>query len=392
MHSEIIKCLENDMVEVITEIEKRGLNIDLIELERLINQTESQKLDIDKALRETLGLEGQVNFNSSADVSKILSSQLRVKVQRTKSGRPATSRQVLRDIANPITDQIIKFRELEDLLSSLKAIHTATDGVSGQIFCHYVDTCPSGRLYTKDYSLQSIPELARDVIYSPTGYSLVLADYNSFELRILSALSGDKYFAGCWAKGLDTHRLVVSDMLGVPYSEVTDKQRKLGKVLNFSQSYGAEAYGVARNLHITTYEAQKLMDSYKRNIPQIESYKEEQIKKARVTGYSDSYYGRRRFLPDITSPNTANRKQAERRVINHQIQATASDIVKFAMVKLYQAGFVMNIQLHDGLLFTVPDSELEVSKASIRAIMETKINGLEFPVTIKTGKTWGECY
>lgn len=216
MHSQIIKNLERDMADVIASMEKRGLNVDLVELEILIKKTESQKADLDRALHKVLGLTGQVNFNSSKDVSEILASKLAVKVQHTKTGRPSTSRHILRNICNPVVDQITKFRELEDLLSSLKAIHKATDKVSGKIYCSYVDTCPSGRLYTKNYSFQSIPELPRDIIYAEAGCSFVLADYDTFELRILSALSHDTYFKDCWAKGLDLHRKVVADMKSIP--------------------------------------------------------------------------------------------------------------------------------------------------------------------------------
>lgn len=392
MHSNQINELEQVMVNVITSMESRGLNVDLVELDSLIKKTESQKTELDRALHEVLGLSGHVNFNSSKDVSEILTSKLEVKVQRTKSGRPSTSRYILRNINNPIADQITRFRELEDLLSSLKAINQATNKDTGKIYCSYVDTCPSGRLYTKDYSFQSIPELARDVIYAEAGCSFVLADYDTFELRILSALANDSYFKDCWARGLDLHRKAVSDMKKVPYNSVSDKQRKLGKAIGFGISYGQEPMGLARNLHITVSEAEKLMIAYKRNIPEIEKYKQEQIKKARVTGYSDTYFGRRRFLPDINSPKISDRKKAERRVINHQIQGTAADVVKMSMVKLHQAGFVMNVQLHDGILFTVPDNVLEQSKAQIKLITETEINGLKFPVTIRSGKTWLECY
>ncbi|MBL8014425.1 MAG: hypothetical protein JNN05_11320 [Candidatus Omnitrophica bacterium] len=392
MHSKQIQELEQDMVDVITSMETRGLNVDLVELDCLTNKIESQKTELDRALHEVLGISGHVRFNSSKVVSEILSSKLEVKVQRTKSGRPSTSRFILRNINNPITDQIISFRELEDLLSSLKAINKATNKDTGKIFCSYVDTCPSGRLYTKDYSFQSIPELARDVVYAEAGCSFVLADYDTFELRILSALSHDTYFKDCWARGLDLHRKAVSDMKGISYSSVTDKQRKLGKAIGFGISYGQEPMGLARNLHISIGEADKLMVAYKKNIPEIEKYKQEQVKKARIVGYSDSYYGRRRFLADINSPNISARKKAERQCINHQIQSTAADIVKMSMVKLHQAGFVMNVQLHDGILFTVPDESLETAKAQIKSIMETEINGLKFPVTIRSGKTWLECY
>lgn len=393
MHSQLIRDLEHDMIDVIRSMEQIGLNVDLVELEGLIRKTESQRNDTDLALRKTLGISGQlVNFNSSADVAEILSSHLNVKITRTKSGRPSTSRFVLRNINNPVTDQITVYRELEDLLSSIKAIHSATNKDTGQIFCTYVDSCPSGRLYTKGYSFQSIPEVARDVIYAHSGHSFILADYDTFELRILSALANDTYFKGCWVRGLDLHRQVVADMKGIPYEAVTDKQRKLGKALNFGQSYGQEPGGLARNLFISVSEAEHLMEVYKSKIPEIEKYKSEEIRKARVTGYSDTFFGRRRFLADINSPVVSNRKKAERRVINHQIQGTAADIVKFAMVNLDRAGFVINTMLHDGLLFTVSDEEVDQSIGRIRGIMETSINGLKLPVSIKTGKTWGECY
>jgi len=134
------------------------------------------------------------------------------------------------------------------------------------------------------------------------------------------------------------------------------------------------------------------MDNYKRNIPEIEQYKVEQIRKARLDGYSDTFYGRRRFLADINSHKTSDRKKAERRVINHQIQGTGADVVKVALVNLHKANYVIDTMLHDGILFTVSDDDIEQSIKSIRKIMETEINDMKFPVTIKTGKTWRECY
>lgn len=380
------------MVSVKKAMEQRGLNINLPKLKELIQNTSQEKDSIEVELKQTLGITGEVNFNSSKDVSEILSNVLGVEPKRTKTGRYSTSRRILKSINNPLTDRITSYRNLERLLSSLKAIYSATDKAKSKLFCRYIDTCSSGRLYTKNYSFQSIPETARSVVYADGGNSFILADYDSFELRILSSLADDVYFKDCWAKGLDLHRKVVSDMKGIPYDKITKKERQLGKALSFGLAYGQEANGLARNLHISIIEAQRLMDSYKSKIPQIERFKLEVIKKARATGFTETYYGRKRFLPDITSPNISDRKKAERRAINTMIQGTGADIVKFSLVNLHNAGFKIDTMLHDGILLTVPNTEIEQSLQRIKKIMEIEIKGMKFPVSCKIGKTWSECY
>ncbi len=392
MHSQIILELENDMIPVIQVMEQRGLNVNLNELKDLITETTHKKQAIELKLKDVLGIYGSVNFNSSADVSDILSDKLGVKPKRTKTGRLSADRKMLKGISNPITDEIVRYRELEKFLSSLNAIHKATDKAKGKIFCTYIDTCPSGRLYTKDYSFQGIPEAARCVVYADEGCSFILADYDSFELRIISALSHDKYFKGCWEQGLDLHRKVISDMKNIPYDSVTEKERKLGKALNFGISYGQEPLGLARNLHISISGAEKLMRAYKQNIPRIERFKLELVEKAKLTGFIETYHGRKRFLPNINSPKSYDRKKAERQVTNTCIQGSGADIVKFSLVNLHRAGFKIDTMLHDGILLTVPDNEVEHSLKRVREIMEVEIEGMRFSITCKTGKTWGDCY
>jgi len=372
-------------------MEEIGLNINLSALETLIDETTRGKNEKESHLKHSLSMTEDINFNSSKDVSDLLLNKLGVNLIRTPSGRCSTARRILRGIHNPLTDEIIRYRDQEHLLSSLKAIHKATDKAKGKIFCIYDDACPSGRLYTKDYSFQSIPETARGVVYANSGTVFILADYDSFELRILSALSHDEYFKDCWAKGLDLHRKVVSDMKDIPYDSVTKKERQLGKALNFGLAYGQEPAGLARNLNIPTSDARVLMAIYKSKIPAIERFKKEAIKKARETGFTETYYGRKRFLPDINSPNIRDRKKTERRVINTAIQGTAADIVKFSLVELYNQGFVINTMVHDSILLTVPEDNIEASIKQIREIMETEINGMTFTVTCRTGRTWLEC-
>ena len=391
MHSKIINNLEKLMIPVKQSMEEIGLNVNLTKLKNLIEETSKGKNEIEMNLKHSLAITEDINFNSSKDVSDLLSEKLGVSLVTTRTGRCSTARRILRGIHNPLTDEIIRYRDLERLLSSLKAIHNATDKAKGKIYCIYDDACPSGRIYTRDYSFQSIPETARGVVYADSGHTFILADYDAFELRILSGLSYDTYFKNCWAKGLDLHRKVVADMKGIPYDNVTKKERQLGKALNFGLAYGQEPAGLARNLNISTSDARVLMATYKSKIPAIERFKREAIKKARETGFTETYHGRKRFLPDINSPNIRDCKKAERRVINTAIQGTAADIVKFSIVELYNQGFMINTMVHDSILLTVPENNVEASIQQIREIMETEINGMRFTVTCRTGHTWREC-
>lgn len=392
MHSETVLNLEKDMASVRAAMENRGLNVNLPMLESFMKDVYVEKLNLESELRELLGVKGEINFNSSNAIAEILIKVLGVEPKVTHSGRYSTNRKVLKGINNPLTEKISKFRDLTKSLSSLTSMHGFINKATGKIFCKYTNDCPSGRLYTKDYNFQSISELGRKTIFPDESCSFVLMDYDSFELRILSALSGDKYFKDCWAKGLDLHRKVISDMKDIAYNAVTDRERKLGKILNFGLAYGQEAMGLARNLGIATNEAQKLMNSYKERIPEIETFKLKAIEKARLTGYTETYYGRRRFLVDIKSPNVSLRKKAERRVINTMIQGTGADIVKFSLVKLHREGFLIDTMLHDGVLLTVFEGEIQQSISRIKEIMEIEINGMRFTVSRKTGKTWAECY
>ncbi len=392
MHSTMINDLENQMVPVKQAMESRGLNVDLPKLENLIQDTANRKKSIEVELQEAFGVKGKCNFNSHRDVSKLLLNNLGIKPRITLTGRLSTNRRMLKDIANPVTDKIICYREAEKLLSALKAILEATDKKQSKIFCRYLDTCPSGRIYTQGYSFQSIPEAARSVIRADDGYTFLTVDYDSQELRVLSALSHDTYFKDCWSRGLDLHRHVVSCMKRIPYGLVSDKERKLGKILNFGIAYGQEAPGLARNLHISTFEAQKLMATYKSQIPEIEAFKLVAIKNARKTGFASTFYGRKRCLADILSPDIIRRKKAERQVINHMIQGTGADIAKMALVKLHGEGFIISTTVHDSILFTVPDADLTRSIDRIKSVMEVEIEETKFPVSCKTGKSWMDCY
>ncbi len=390
-HSRTIISLERNIASVTEAMEKRGLNVNVSVLENFIKDISNEMLNSKLELQNIFGEGKDINFNSSNAVAKILKDYLGIEPKRTQSGRYSTNRRILKDINNPLTNKISRYRDLVKTLSSLKSMYCFIDKSTNKISCSYTNNCPSGRIYTKDYNIQGIPEIGRRTIFADKGCSLILVDYDSFELRILSALSHDKYFKECWAKGLDLHKKVVSDMKNIPYNAVTNKERKTGKCLNFGLSYGQKAAGLARNLGVTINEAQKLMNSYKERIPAIEAFKLKAIETARQAGYVETYYGRRRPLPDIKSSNISLRKKAERQAINTQCQGMAADIVKFSLVNLHKEGFLIDSMLHDAVLLTVPDNKIEPSLCKIREIMEVEIEGLRFTVSCKTGKTWAEC-
>jgi len=392
IHSEAIQALEQDMQEVKTSMQNRSLNVDVNKLSALIDEIRLEKEKLRDSLYENLRLKGKVNFNSARDIALILSNELGVELKKSRTGRFIANRRALVNFNNPLTQDITHYRNLERLLSSLKGLYSATDKKQGKVSCVYTDDCPSGRIYTKEYNLQGIPEKGRTVIYADEGHSFILADFEVFELRILSALAHDRYFKDCWVRGLDLHKKVISDMKDIPYELVTDKERKLGKCLSFGLSYGQEAAGLARNLGIKIYQAEKLMKAYKSNIPEVEAFKQETIKQARLTGFVDTYFGRRRLLFEINSPNTTERQKSERQAVNTAIQGCASDILKFSLVKLHKAGFIINTTLHDSVVITVPDDRVQESVQQVKAIMESiEVEGMIFPVSCKTGKVWGSC-
>lgn len=387
-----IQALEKNMCTVKASMEKLGLNVNIAALLALINQVDKAKENLRKKLSKVFGSHDKVNFNSARDIASILSSELGIELKKSKTGRFIANCRALTDFNNPLTKSIARYRNLEKILSSLRGLYEAADKEKGKVFCVFTDDCPSGRLYTKNYNVQGIPEIGRRAIYSDKNHSFVLADYESFELRILSALACDKYFKECWAKGLDLHRKVVADMKNTPYKLITDKERKLGKALNFGLSYGQEPHGLARNLGIAVHQAKRLMETYKNNIPAIEKFKKKAIAKARLCGFAATYFGRKRFLPDIISLDTSDRKKAERQTINHEIQGTASDIVKMGMVQLHKEGFIINTMVHDSILLTIPDDKIIGNVKRIKEIMEIEIENMKFPIVCKVGKTWGDCH
>jgi DNA polymerase I len=393
MHSEFINKLEEDLKPVLEAIEKRGLYMDVQKMAEIISGLGKERRLAELRAYDLFETSHRINLNSSQELLGLLA-ELNIDgstLPRTKRGTFSTAKDVLEKIKHPAIEHVIAYRSLTKLIATLDSYYRAVDMVNPRLFYKFTNDCASGRLYTKDVSIQNLPHEGRFAIIPGPGSVFVSADYDMFELKILSALSGDKYFKQCWEQGIDLHRKVVADMKGIPYEQVTDSLRKQGKILNFGLAYGQEPPGIAFQLGIPLSEAEKLVAEYLGKIPEIVQFKKDCVKKAMATGYIETYFGRRRDLPDISAKDFPRCQKAQRQSVNTPIQGTGGDIAKMVMVKLHNAGWQIDAMLHDGFLISVPCDAVEESIARIKEVIEIDLNGLKLTVSCKVGMSWGDC-
>lgn len=294
MHSPFIQKLEADLKPVLAEIQSRGLMVDINKLCQIIADLEGQRTLVEARVYELFDTSQRINLNSSEELVKLMT-DLQVEgchFPRTRSGRLSTAQNVLERIAHPAMEYLIEYRSLTKVIASLASFYNAVDRQNSRLYYKFTNDCASGRLYTQDMSIQNLPHEGRAAILPDEGKVFISADYDSFELHILSALAGDKYFRQCWQDGIDLHKKVVSDMMSILYEQVSESQRKIGKTLNFGIIYGQQAHGVGRSLDMSTSEARDLMDTYESKIPEIVKFKKSSVEKAREQGYVETYYGR----------------------------------------------------------------------------------------------------
>jgi DNA polymerase-1 len=263
----------------------------------------------------------------------------------------------------------------------------------------------TGRLSSSDPNLQNIPirtpegRRIREAFIAPEGCHIVSADYSQIELRIMAHISGDEGLLAAFNAGEDVHRATASEVFGVPLAEVTPEQRRTAKVINFGLIYGMSAFGLASNLDIERDAARLYIDRYFTRYPGVARYMERTRAEAKRQGYVETVFGRRLWLPEINSPNGPRRGAAERAAINAPMQGTAADLIKLAMIAVHgwlkrdglRTKLVM--QVHDELVFEVPDAELATIKAEVPRLMagvaELKVALL---AEVGVGRNWDEAH
>jgi DNA polymerase-1 len=392
----VLQEIELPLLPILAEMERVGIYLDIGRLREegvAVNQ-EIEKLR--KAIHETAGVE--FNLNSPKQMGEVLFQRLAIP-SKTKS----TSADVLEEIEHPIAKQILEYRTLEKLRSTyIESLPEAVNPVTGKIHCTFNQSvAATGRLSCQDPNLQNIPlHSAIRSCFKPEkeGWSFLGADYSQIELRLLAHFSNDQELTSAFQKGRDIHVHTASLVFGVAEQEVTPQMRSAAKTVNFGIVYGQTAYGLSRQLGIPVREASDFIKKYFDRYPAVLHYLQKSKDEAKKTGVSRTLTGRERPIPEINNQNPSIRAAAERLAINTPLQGTAADLIKKAMIEIDQTirerhlKGKMILQIHDELIFEIPDEEVLAFQELVKEKMEgvMKLN-VPIEVHIAIGKNWAEC-
>jgi DNA polymerase-1 len=399
--------LEVPLITVLAKMEMNGVKIDIDLLREFSKEIEVR---LNQKMERIYGLAGEVfNINSSQQLGRILFDRLKLPVvKKTKTGY-STDVDVLTKLSlqHDLPLEILGYRNLSKLKSTyVDTLPGLLHPRTGRVHTSYNQTVTAtGRLSSSDPNLQNIPirteegNRIRQAFVPEKGWVIVSADYSQIELRILAHLSQDETLKEAFHHEEDIHARTASEVFGVPMDNVTASMRREAKVINFGIIYGMSAYGLSQQLGSDPKIAQAYIDAYFKKYPKVQAYIESSLEGARQKGYVTTLLNRRRYLPDIHSPNAAIRQASERMAINSPLQGTAADIIKLAMIHIQDRieerslRTKMIMQVHDELVFEVPEEELEKVLPMIQAEMETVIRlSVPLKVSIHSGKNWAEVH
>ncbi len=405
----LLNEVEFPLTRVLAAMEWTGVRIDPVALTAMSDKLKEQLAGMEDEAYAMAG--GPFNIASPSQVGMVLFDRLQIdpKAKRTAKGQYSTTEQVLEKYAPrvPLVSLILKIRRLRKLVTTyLDALPALINPRTGKIHTSYNQTVTAtGRISSTNPNLQNIPvrtddgrEIRRAFIADP-GDIMMSADYSQIELRLIADLSGDKDMIEGFLSGDDIHRITASKIYGIPLDEVTDDQRRHAKTANFGIVYGISAFGLSERLGISRAEAKKLIDGYFATYPHIREYLDRAVVEAREKGYAMTRMGRRRYLPDITSRSAAVRAYAERNAVNAPIQGTAADIIKVAMVNIFdemeRRGMRsrMIMQVHDELIFNVVPDELDAMRELVeRGLADAYHGAVPLIAEAGTGANWLEAH
>jgi DNA polymerase-1 len=398
--------VENPLIPVLTNMEFEGVGIDVPFLQAYSKDLERDIMAAEQAVYRDAGR--NFNLGSPKQLGEVLFDILKIDGggKKTKTGQYATSEDVLVKLRNkhPIVNDILIYRQLTKLKSTyVDALPALINPRTGRIHTSFNQTIAvTGRLSSINPNLQNIPikseagrEIRKAFVSRGPGWKLISADYSQIELRVIAALAGEENMIAAFAEKKDIHTATAAGVFGIPESEVTSEQRRRAKAVNFGIIYGQTAFGLSESLNIPRAEAKEIIDNYFRQYPFIKKFIENQVQFARTHLYVESMLGRRRWLRDITSANQTVRGFAERNAVNMPIQGTAADMIKLAMIavqKELRASALdtrMILQVHDELIFDVPEGEVDRAR---KLIEETMCRAMTLPnnVPIEAGTGVGE--
>lgn len=399
---QLFREVEMPLVPVLAEMEMTGVRLDTKELARVQQEMNERANQIEREIYELAG--ESFNIASPKQVGDILFGKLQImeKPKKTKTGQFVTSEEVLQQLRpkNPIVGKILDHRALKKLLGTyVEALPKLINPNTGHVHTSF-NQCvtATGRLSSSDPNLQNIPVRSEDgkeirrCFIPEEGEEFFSCDYSQVELRIMASLSGDKHMIEAFLEGHDIHAATSAKIFHKSIDEVTKDERRKAKSANFGIIYGISAFGLAQGLDIDRREAKELIDGYFESFPEVEQFIERCKDEARQKGYAETIMGRRRYLPDINSKNGTVRAFAERNAVNAPIQGTAADIMKVAMIRVWQRlkaeglKTKLILQVHDELNFSVPQNEREQVE---RIVKEEMQNACHLAVPLIADGGWG---
>ncbi|NCN28023.1 DNA polymerase I [bacterium] len=418
---EVYERLDRPLVPILFEMEEVGVDVDkgyLAELSKKFHKAEEDCKKTAFKILNDFGVEvnpDTLNLGSTKQIAKILFEDLKLPIIKKGKTGPSTDVSVLQELENqhPFPSLLLEYRELTKLLSTyVDAFPKLIDENTGHIHTDFSQIiAQTGRLASSNPNLQNIPtrttngQLIRKAFNARKGHKLLGVDYSQIELRMLAHVSEAENLVKAFQDDADIHRRTAALIFGKEESKVTDDERRAAKTINFGIIYGQSAFGLSKTLKISRSDAQQFIDNYFKSYPQIKDYMDESIRQAQETGFATTITGRRRALRDIQSKNATVRKFAERMAINSPLQGSSADLMKAAMIRVShemkkaKVESKMILQVHDELIFEVPNKEVEQMKTLVVSSLESDdllasfgIHGfkVKMKAVAETADSWGE--
>lgn len=396
--------IEMPLVEVLAGMEQNGIKLDVAILKEVSTDIEKRLIKLIQDIYDISGT--QFNINSPKQLRVILFEKLKLPIIKKSKTGPSTDEEVLRKLAtqHKLPALLLEYRQLTKLKSTyIDTLPQLINPKTGRVHTSFNQTgTETGRLSSSNPNLQNIPiktdigkKIRQAVIASRNGNYLLSCDYSQIELRLLAHLSKDESLISAFREDKDIHKATASLIYGLEDKDITDSMREIAKRVNFGIIYGLTPYGLSRDLGISLDEAQTFIDAYFLRYPRAKEYIQQQIKMAKDSGFVTTILGRRRYIPEINNKNQSIRQFAERRAINTPIQGSASDLIKLAMIQIHSQikkdalKTRMVMQIHDELVFDVPDRETDTLIRLVKDRMENVLKlAVPIKIVIKKGKNW----
>jgi DNA polymerase-1 len=413
--------IEMPLIPVLTEMELCGVALDTNRLGQISTVLYKKMAELEKQIYEET--KHPFNINSPDQLGKVLFEELGLQGgKKTSTKKFSTDKKTLDTLrgVHPIIDLVLEYRTLGKLKSTyVDSLPLLINPATGRLHTSYQQIgASSGRMSSTNPNLQNIPirsEIGREVrrafiadnesdkrLFGQDKCVLLAADYSQIELRILAHLTDDERLTTAFLADKDIHKATASDVFGVPEEEITSDMRRVAKTVNFGIIYGLSAFGLTQQINVTFQEAASFIERYRARYPKIWGYLESTPEEARMTGYVQTLFGRRRYMPELGVSNPVLRKEAERAAINMPVQGTAADIVKIAMRRVYDQMRAdkfkahLLLQVHDELVFEVPENEVAALATLVKTNMESVAKDIDLKVPLKadlkTGLNWGDMH